>query len=500
MTVLSLISAALLAPLPAPPASLPDHGIAVEGVTRYDADHLVHYAIQHIREAGETLTDHHLVEAVEILYREDGYFLAEATAYQRDGQWVLRVNEGRIDEIRIDGLDDDAARAIAERFTPLVGIDAPKQQDFDRRFLLADDLAGIDLRASLQHEGGDGAVLELHGTQRGPTFLVSLDTINIAPGTGGRLVLDSAVTSLLSTGDQLQATAVGTLEPDDGVGLAGILRYLTPLGSSGTFLEARAGTAFGERDIGTIRVDSTLEGKQAAIGIGHALVRKPGAFLMMIGEAEYRDAESRLGSSDFQSSSRALRAFLVGGHTADNGTFVEAELAASIGVSDDASLVAPGEDDAGFAHLNGVIGLALPLGGKSQVQVELAGQLAFDDLPALERYYAGHQPSLRGYGLGEAVGDDAAIGALSLDHLLEDGSDAQLSVFTFLEAGAFRQRANRLSAGDDYRLASTGAGVRAHISSGWGFESWLAVPLADGPRSDAGNLAIYARISKAFTR
>lgn len=500
MTVLSVLAASLLAAQPAPPASLPDHGIAVEGVTRYDPDHLVHFAIQHIRDAGETLTDRHLVEAVEILYREDGYFLAEATAFQRDGKWVLHVNEGRIEEVRVDGVSDEAASAITARFAPMVGIVAPTQDAFDRRFLLADDLDGIDLRANIHHEGSEGSILELHASQRKSSFLVSLDTINIAPDMGGRLVLDAAAMSLLATGDRLQVTGVGTLEPDDGFGVAGLARYRTPLGNGGTFLELRGGTAFGERDIGTLRLDSTLEGKQAAIAIGHAIVRRPGTFIMLIGEAEYRDADSRLGSSEFDSNSRALRAFLVGGHTAANGTFVEAELAASVGLSDDPSIASRGDDDAGFAHINAVFGVAVPVGTKTQVQLETAGQLALDDLPALERYYAGHQPSLRGYGLGEAVGDDAAIASFSLDHLLKDSARSQVSAFAFVEAGHFRQRADRLSPKVDYSLASLGAGMRAHGSTGWGYEAWLALPLEDGPRSDAGDLAFYARITKAFAK
>lgn len=491
-----MLSVVLASLAQAPPA--PD--IVLEGVTRYDPDQLLHFAVDHVQDAGQTLTDRHLVEAIEIVYREDGYFLAEATAFQREGRWVVHVNEGIIDAVEVHGLDPSDTRALKARFDHLRDRPAPRYRDFERPFLLADDLSGIDLIARFHHDTPDGSVLELHGSRQRGYVLGALDTINIAPETGGRLVLTGAAYGVIATGDKLALTGVGSLEPDNGLGLAGLGSYRAPLGHDGWFLQLRGGTAFGERDFDDLSITSTLRGYQAAAAVGTSVLRTASSFAMLIGEAEYKDAHSRAGVGKVDSNSRALRGFLIAGHTASSGAFVETELSASVGKSDDLALRAPDEKDATYAFANGVFGVSLPMGQASQVQFEIAGQHAFDDLPVLERFYAGHQPSMRGYGLGEAAADSAVVGSLSLDHMISRKSRSQVTGFAFVDAGRFWQRANRLDPADRYSLSSGGIGARAHHSNGWGFETWVAVPFDDGPRTRSGEPVIYARLSKAFAK
>ena len=72
---------------------------ALSGVTAYDQDELLTLSAQHTYDRTGRITAQGVAETVAQIYREDGYFLAEAWV-ATDGKTIV-VDEGHIDRIEI---------------------------------------------------------------------------------------------------------------------------------------------------------------------------------------------------------------------------------------------------------------------------------------------------------------------------------------------------------------------------------------------------------------
>lgn len=110
----------------------------------YDADELAIFAGQFAFNNNVTFED-----AVELIYREDGYFLAEAQV-STDGQSVV-VHEGEIDAISIEGVESRGFTRIKSYLESLVGKTPLSQTEFERAVMIANDLAGVELTTELDY-------------------------------------------------------------------------------------------------------------------------------------------------------------------------------------------------------------------------------------------------------------------------------------------------------------------------------------------------------------
>ena len=106
--------------------------------------------------------------AIEAIYRNDGYLLAEARATldSASGRLSIHVREGYIDRSSIEGFRQAVAERIKTSLAPLLRVRPLRQHEFERAFMLASDLSGVYVRSDFSFEPDrDVALLRISGTE-----------------------------------------------------------------------------------------------------------------------------------------------------------------------------------------------------------------------------------------------------------------------------------------------------------------------------------------------
>jgi hemolysin activation/secretion protein len=484
----------------------PVNEVVVAGVSAYPVSDLLRFAMAHERASVNRSTMRGTADAIEIIYREDGYLLTEAHATfdRATGRLGIEVDEGYVGRISIEGLRPRVAQRVEGYMRPLLGQRPLRSADFERAFMLASDLSGVYLRSEFSFEPPyDGALLRVIGGEARSGGSVSVDDVPLRPGTGARSYVVQEGRGLATGGDMLRLVGVLTLEPNDSNAFGGTVFYRRPLGSHGTYVEGFGGNAFSQRTFAQVTPQSEEMGLNAALAVGHPLKRDVHNFVYALGEYEYSDASSRLGATAFDSTSHALRAYLVQGHTAPQGGIVQWSVVLSAGMRPDRPAGQPADGAKRFLHVRGAFGSVAALPFVSQhtyLRFEASGQWAPDSLPLVERFGLGFQPYLRGYAPYEVEGDRGIGTAVELSYLTpaKRWGLRELMPFVFLDAGAVGSVAPAVGEPAARQIASTGAGVRLALASGFSAATFVGVPLVDGPLSEQGSPAVYFRFTKGW--
>src|SRR3546814_19782561 len=85
-----------------------------------------------------------LTKAVSTVAREHGYLFASSSVPVQTleaGVLHVRLDEGQIDEVRIEGMRNASVEAM---LSPMKGT-APTKSEIERRLMLADDLSGVEI-------------------------------------------------------------------------------------------------------------------------------------------------------------------------------------------------------------------------------------------------------------------------------------------------------------------------------------------------------------------
>ena len=482
--------------------------VVVRGVTAYSARDLLSYAAahEHSVDGASSLAD--LIDSIEQVYREDGYLLAEAAAGvdPATGVLVLVVHEGHIERIETSGLTAASARAVEQRFAPLVGQTPLHTADFERALMLASDLAGVDLRSEFVFApDGEGATLRLHGAQLRQAGSFSVDNVPLPGDDSPRAFVIQEFYSVATGGDLVRLLAVATHEFDNDYSLAGTAFYRRPVGHNGTYVEAYVGNAFARRDYTGLTGTSDEVGLNAVLAAGHALRRDLHGYTYVIGEYEYSDAESRLGTGDVDSVAHAGRAYLVHGVSQSDGGQRLASLTLSAGGRPDRKPTQPFDGDRRFTHLRASLGWIQPLvalDDQTFLRAELTGQWTGDSLPQVEKFAIGHWPYLRGYAPAEAVGDRGYVGTLELSHVFDSPNRLYRSIapFAFFDFGGVEDEQPVVGMPDDMTLASTGLGAVATLGRTVSISAWAALALDDGRGTESGDVGFYLSLTKGWGR
>jgi hemolysin activation/secretion protein len=480
--------------------------VVVAGVSAYPVNDLLRFAMAHERASVNRSTTVGTARAIEIIYREDGYLLTEAHATfdRATGRLGIEVDEGYVGRISIEGLRPRVAQRVEAYMRPLLGQRPLRSADFERAFMLASDLSGVYLRSEFSFEPTqDGALLRVIGGEARSGGSVSVDDVPLRPGTAARSYVVQEGRGLATGGDMLRLVGVLTLQPDDSNAFGGTAFYRRPVGPRGTYLEGFAGNAFSQRTFAQVGTRSEELGVNAALAVGHPVKRDVHDFVYALGEYEYSDASSRLGSTSFDSTSHALRAYLVQGHTAPQGGIVQWSVELSAGMRPDQPAGQPPDGVKRFVHVRGAFGsvTALPFVSKhTYLRFETSGQWAADSLPRVERFGLGFQPHLRGYAPYEVEGDRGIGTAVELSYLTpaKRWGVRELMPFVFLDAGAVGSVAPPAGEPATRQIASTGAGLRVAMAGGFSAATFVGVPLRDGPLSDTGSPAVYVRLTKGW--
>ena len=482
--------------------------IAVCGVSAYAPRDLVSYATAHDLATSGAPAVTGLLNAIEQVYREDGYLLAEATSIvdPSTGAMTIVVHEGHVERIDVAGLTGDTARHVESYFAPLIGQKPLHSSDFERALMLGSDLSGVDLRSEFQFASDrEGATLRLSGAQLRRAGSLSVDNVPLPDDDAVRAFLVEEFYSVAAGGDMVRLLGVATHEGNDSYSLAGTLFYRRPVGDGGAYLETYAGNALAQRDFTEVSTDADQLGINAAMAFGYALRRDLHGYTYVLGEYEYQDAESRLGTGDVDSVAHAARVHLIRGTTGSDGGQQLLSVAMSVGGRPDRAADEPADGDRNFVHARAALGWIDPLESLSDrtfLRAEVHGQWTGDSLPQVEKFTIGHWPYLRGYVPVEVAGDRGYAGTVEISHVFDREGRLHRSVapFVFLDMGEVRDVEPTPGNDSDASLASTGVGMVAALHRSFSASAWIALPLEDGPVTEAGDVGFYLSLTKGWGR
>ena len=153
------------------------------------------------------------------IYARGGYPLARVVILPQElgasARVKLRVIDGFIEKMNLDGLAPQVRQRVAVVLAPLQGKTHLKQSELERRLLIAGDTPGLVLNAvfAAGKEIG-GSLLVLSGRYRPLSLSVYADNSMPKVFGTGQIVTSASLNSLLGYGEQLTVSAAGLPDKD----------------------------------------------------------------------------------------------------------------------------------------------------------------------------------------------------------------------------------------------------------------------------------------------
>ncbi len=478
----------------------------VVGSTRYDPVELLRFAAAHLVADGREPTPQNLADAISLIYREDGYALAE-TRFRiapLTGNVEFIVSEGRIDNIAVEGFSPSTEKQIRSYAQQLIGRSPLRQRDLERSLMLSSDLAGVALTSEIVPDEwtNGGSALRIAGTENKQSGAAGVEVVPLRPGAAIRGFAVQEFYNVATGGDLFRIVGQATLDRGDDWSLSGVAFYRAPVSDSGTYIELLGGNTVARRDFATVTSDSKLTGWNAAFVVAQPILRDVHNFAYVMAEYEYTDARSRFLGRRLNSTTHAIRLRAIRGVDFDSGGIMRAAFTFSAGKRPDPRLGNLPDGSANFAHIRSEMGLAVPVGKSraTSLRVEWRGQWTSTRLPEVERFVLGHAPFLRGYAPAEVEGDRGWSATVELNHSVEIQDKTLLNVvpLAFASIGQTDIIRPRAFEYGGQTVASVGAGLELYFTRQIRVAGWAAVPLRDGPQSRSGEPVFHIGVVKGW--
>jgi hemolysin activation/secretion protein len=480
-------------------------GFDVTGVSVYEPEALLAYAANYLGQTQGSVSPDALADIVERLYREDGYFLAEAKVGP-DGRTIL-VDEGSIGTVEVEGVDEATFARIRAMAAPLVSRRPVRQADFERAVMLADDIENLSVAAEIDYPDPAGpARLRLIATE-GAGGVGSLVLDNPARRLGKTVSLHFAqdLYSLAVPGDYLTfgLSANGDIDGSDGWSLVGSAAYRLPAGPGGGYVEAFLGNVAARRGTDGQLVQTDLDGSTAILAYGYPVIRNVDTYGYALGELRLTDAESTAAGATLGSQTAVGSLSWIYGTARPSGAFTE--YAVSLLGGRRLSDLSPGQTDGeeNFWFLRAGFGHERPLDAvapDTTLRLEFWGQYTPHALPVTEEMIFGSKTDERGYAFDEADADSGLSASIEIgrDFWPESGIARRLRPFGFVDGAIVRNNAPAAGETGNLSLLSAGLGIEAELQNGAFFTGYAALPLRDGPRTARNDAAIYISVGRSW--
>ncbi|MCY1503556.1 Heme/hemopexin transporter protein HuxB [compost metagenome] len=424
-------------------------------------------------------------------YRKDGYLLARTFApvqQVEQGQLTLKVIEGRVNEVHVDGDSNSRIEGYARNIREEVPL---KGETLERNLLLMNDLSGYDARgvlsASPVQEGTDLSVGSELRKWEGFVGFDNRDSRYFGPwqAYGG-----IGVNNLLDLGDHLGLRGGRSIEGNKMKFYEA--QYQLPVGNQGTVLEFLGQHNDGNAD-NLEFFDPNSNGDTLAVRVTHPWIRTRAetfktslAFTWFNGESEYLDDPHLPPSTDDKI--RALRLGASYDWTDQHGgrNLVKGELSRGLDVmgASDEDRLNPSrlEGETDFTKLQVDAQRIQDLSGITEglaLYLAVTAQTNFGDrLLAPEQFGVGGQHFGRGYDPSEITGDKGAAAKVELQYnrVHEFGDHpVPTQYYGFWDVGkVWNEDPNAI---DSESLASAGLGVHLNVAREMYVSPEVAFPL-----------------------
>ncbi len=444
-----------------------------------------------------------LTDAIANHARERGYILATAWIPQQaliGGMLRVRVDEGMIDDVRVEGSDDPA---ILRQLQRLLNGQPITLAALQREVLLADDLPGVWIRRTRFETDGQRRILVVDARRQDFAGSAQISTDGTKPVGPVRARIDLDANGLISARDRVDLSFSTTpLEPSELTFVSA--RYSVIINDHGT--DVGLFGSYSQTQPGAYLANRELQGESVRGGVRfrHPLMRSQRRSLWVEASGELQDLrQDRFGALARHDRIALARLGLYGfGPLAGGILQGRATVSQGLDILGATALGDPlaSRSDAGpgFTTVSWWLGWRRGLARRVSLSLAANGQVSSEPLLIGESFALGGNSFLRGYDVAQRVGDQgiAGLGELRYDWPDALGSVRHLQLYAFADGGTVTNIANGLGGGT---LASSGAGFRADLNRTLDFDLEVAVPLTE-PRYDTDDNTprINLRVRQSF--
>ena len=494
----------------APPAIQPaeaasptdNHAVVVGAIELVGLDHIPRSQFSGVIEPylGRTLTREDLAALTDrIAERARATFPLTSAVIEpqtmRAGILRIRVDEGRIDAIMLEGYRSDALLASLRR---LVTGKPVRAGELETQLLIAGDIDGVTIeKARVLRESGHNNLI-VDATYRRVRSQLSLDNDSTKPIGPLEVFGSVSLNGVLSDNDSLQVFGLGALPKIDELAFIR-LRYAARISSGGT--EVSIAGSFSQTMPGSYLEPLRISGKSrwASVGIMQPLARSPHASAWIEASVSYRrirqDRSDQLAREDRLTVAK-LRVFgsarFAGGTVRSNATVSQGlDLFDATRAGD--PLSSRPDADGTYTGLWLSTQWSRTIAPSFSVDLGVRSQLVTQPVLVSEEIGLGGAAFARGYDYSERSGDKGTMGYIELRYKIarKVGPVRGVELYTFGDGGMVRNLAGGFGGGS---LFSTGAGLRADVDRRTDASLEVAVPLSEA-RYDTGNHAPRIRFS-----
>ncbi len=272
--------------------------LEIDGTTIYTADELQPFYRDFLGKEVSLKDLYDIAANITQLYRNDGYILSLALVPEQtiiDGTARIQVIEGYIEKVEFEGASSQQLNRLRGFGDKIMASRPVNAKALERYLLLANDLAGIEVRAILRR-----------GSQLGSAILLArviydnidpfADLTNWGTEEVGPLRLQAGIflNSLLGQGELITLRAA-TTPMDPGELALGSLGFSIPVGSEG--LRFDVGTSYTAVQSGGLLEPFDINGRTitASFGTIYPIIRSRSTNLFVSGGFDYADSKNTTG-------------------------------------------------------------------------------------------------------------------------------------------------------------------------------------------------------------
>lgn len=431
-----------------------------------------------------------LATAIADRARARGYVFASAWIEPQrmaNGVLTVTIDEGRIDEIRFDGL---VHLSVQRTLASLANGRPALMRDVERALMIAGDIDGVSIRGSrFVRENGKG-VLIVRVRQDRVAVRAQVSNEGTRPLGPVQARLDVDLNAVMFSDDAFSVTWSGTpTQPRElEYSRARYAKRLNHRGAELALVGSGSWTHPGAY-LDPLMLDS--RNWYAGAELLQPIYRQRNASLWLQGEFGVRDLVQHRAGMRVRHDRTAVGRLTLYGYTNFAGGRLRTSATLSHGFG---TLGATefGDPLASRADADGIftgVNLWADWTGDlvDDLSLRLAVQTQFADDPLLitEEVGLGGTGFLRGYDWSERSGDQGTMGLAELRYRWNHpfGVIPRAQIYAFVDAGKVSNLDGGFGSGE---LFSTGGGVRADISNKFGANVEVALPL-NGPRYDTGD-------------
>jgi hemolysin activation/secretion protein len=486
-------------------------GVVIDGATVFDAAALAPAYESYLAKRIDLGDVEKILAAITGKYRAEGYFLSRAVARPQPlalGILHVTVIEGYVRKIVFRGAGAADQARLAPYFAGIAGRRPALLPPLERALLLANDLPGLRLAASLESaDEATGAYdLVLRVARQRVSAFASLDNRGSETLGPWQAQVGAGVNSLVIPFDRLQLSLFDTpTHPSEVVSPA--LFYDAPLGSGGTRLALSVARTRLLPGGSLAAQDFDATAMRYSARATYPLLRSRRRSLWLGGGFDLLDSAEQSSSVPvFDDHLRVLRGSATYTDKDEIGSTDLAQLELSqglsvLGASHPGAGLSRGNGRADFTKIAGSLTRQQLLGRHWGVALALAGQKSSAPLLVPEQFALGGLPFGRAYDPAEIAGDDALAGSLELRYgsTVESPLLSFWQLYGFYDLGAIWNEAADGLVPSRASLASVGAGIRLTLAHGVPFSLEIARPLTRSVALETGKpVRVFVSIAASF--